>query len=304
MTTPTEASETVDHSPSAEWMLDQFATSLTNSSSNTVVAYVSDVRQFAEWVARQKIDTPHRVTKVHVRTYIGFLVTTKSAKRTVSRKLASLRKYFGWHVRHGRLDIDPTTGVRAPNDNGRLPKVLTADQLSALLTSADPDDPPWKVARDTAIVEMLYGSGLRVSELCSLDVASINAKRMFVTVMGKGSKERTVPVGEPAMEAVKTWMTLRHEVASESTDGALFLSARGKRIGPRDVRRLLDARSTSPTHPHALRHTFATHLLDNGADLRAVQELLGHSDVATTQRYTHVSKERLKAAYEVSHPRA
>ena len=304
MKAPTEEERAVDETPSAEWMLDAFETSLTNASQNTVVAYVSDVRQFAQWVARQKIDTPERVTKVQVRTYIGFLVTTKSAKRTVSRKLASLRKYFGWHVRHGRLEVDPTTGVRAPNDNGRLPKVLTADQLSALLNTADPNDPPWKVARDTAIVEMLYGSGLRVSELCSLDVVSINAKRMFVTVMGKGSKERSVPVGEPAMDAVKHWMALRHEVAGDATDGALFLSARGKRIGPRDVRRVLDSRSISPTHPHALRHTFATHLLDNGADLRAVQELLGHSDVATTQRYTHVSKERLKAAYEVSHPRA
>ena len=304
MTTPTEASEIVDTVPTREWMLDAFQSSLTNASSNTVAAYVSDVRQFAQWMARQNIEAPDHVTKFHVRAYIGFLVTTKAAKRTVSRKLASLRKYFGWHVRHGRLDVDPTTGVRAPNDNGRLPKVLTADQLDALLTAADPDDPPWKVARDTAIVEMLYGSGLRVSELCSLDVASINAKRQFVTVVGKGSKERTVPVGEPAMEAVRQWMALRNEVVTESTDGALFLSTRGKRIGPRDVRRLLDARSVSPTHPHALRHTFATHLLDNGADLRAVQELLGHSDVATTQRYTHVSKERLKAAYEVSHPRA
>jgi len=304
MTTPTKSTEPVDVAPSGEWMLDAFGTSLTSSADNTVTAYVSDVRQFAQWVARQRIESPSTVTKTHVRTYIGFLVTTKAAKRTVSRKLASLRKYFGWHVRHGRLLIDPTVGVRAPNDAGRLPKVLTADQLQALLTAADPDDPPWKVARDTAIIEMLYGSGLRVSELCSLNLASINAKRQFVTVMGKGSKERTVPVGEPAMAAVVAWVAVRAEVSGEHTDDALFLNSRGRRIGPRDVRRVLDARSTSPTHPHALRHTFATHLLDNGADLRAVQELLGHSDVATTQRYTHVSKERLKAAYEVSHPRA
>lgn len=304
MTTPTNSTEQVDVAPSGEWMLDAFGTSLTSSADNTVTAYVSDVRQFAQWVARQRIESPSAVTKTQVRTYIGFLVTTKAAKRTVSRKLASLRKYFGWHVRHGRLSVDPTVGVRAPNDAGRLPKVLTADQLDALLTAADPDDPPWKVARDTAMIEMLYGSGLRVSELCSLNLASINAKRQFVTVMGKGSKERTVPVGEPAMAAVVAWVALRGEVSGEHTDDALFVNSRGRRIGPRDVRRVLDSRSTSPTHPHALRHTFATHLLDNGADLRAVQELLGHSDVATTQRYTHVSKERLKAAYEVSHPRA
>ena len=155
---------------------------------------------------------------------------------------------------------------------------------------------------------MLYGSGLRVSELCALDIDSINAKSNAVTVMGKGSKERRVPVSEPTIDAIKLWMKARREVVVDgdpkSDVVALFVNSRGKRLGTRDVRRILDARSLAPTHPHALRHTFATHLLDNGADLRAVQELLGHSDVATTQRYTHVSKERLKSVYGVSHPRA
>jgi site-specific recombinase XerD len=155
------------------------------------------------------------------------------------------------------------------------------------------------------VIELLYGSGLRVSELCSLDVDSIDARNNTVTVMGKGSKERRIPVSEPSVGAVKSWVKLRREVVDDKRESvALFLNSRGGRLAPRDVRRIIDERALTPTHPHALRHTFATHLLDNGADLRAVQELLGHSDVATTQRYTQVSKERLKSAYGASHPRA
>ena len=152
-----------------------------------------------------------------------------------------------------------------------------------------------------------------VSELCSLDVDSVDSRRGVVRVMGKGNKERQVPVSKPSIEAIRDWVKVRHEVVGDeesaaqslrADDLALFLNHRGRRITPRDVRRLIDDRAVSPTHPHALRHTFATHLLDNGADLRTVQELLGHADVATTQRYTHVSKERLKTAYGASHPRA
>jgi integrase/recombinase XerC len=143
-----------------------------------------------------------------------------------------------------------------------------------------------------------------VSELCSLDVDSVNVKQQAVIVTGKGNKQRRVPVSEPSLVALTAWSLLRLEVSADKTEVALFVNGRGGRLGTRDVRRIIDARSLAPTHPHALRHTFATHLLDNGADLRAVQELLGHSDVATTQRYTHVSKERLKSAYGVSHPRA
>jgi site-specific recombinase XerD len=285
------------------WQLAAFGRSLTRASDNTIKAYLSDVQMFADWVSRQTIESPQNVKKETVRQYIGFLATTRVAKRSIARKMAALRKYFGWLVRSERATVDPTVGVRAPTDQGRLPKVLTNEQLSSLLTPRE-DTPPWREARDIAVIEMLYGSGLRVSELCAMDVDSVEVKRSAVTVLGKGSKERRVPVGEPAMKALQAWAALRREVVSDSTEVALFVNTRGKRLGARDVRRILDSRASSPTHPHALRHTFATHLLDNGADLRAVQELLGHSDVATTQRYTHVSKERLKAAYEVSHPRA
>jgi integrase/recombinase XerC len=287
------------------WDIDTFARSLTRSSANTVAAYTSDIGQFAEWVQRRGIVDPALVTRDVVRQFVAFLATSRRSKRTISRKLASLRKYFAWMIREQRIDIDPTLGITTPSDQGRLPRVLTGDQLEALIAPADDENVPrWRNARDTAVIELLYGSGLRVGELCSLDVDSVDTKRLAVTVMGKGSKERRVPVSEPALLALKSWAALRHEVVNDPAMLALFINSRGKRLTPRDVRRIIDARSSSPTHPHALRHTFATHLLDNGADLRAVQELLGHSDVGTTQRYTHVSKERLKAAYEVSHPRA
>jgi site-specific recombinase XerD len=286
------------------WRIQQFGVSLTAASPHTVSAYLSDVNLFIEWVGRQSIVTPDAVTKDVVRQYIGFLTTMKMAKRTTGRKLAALRRYFGWLARNQKISVDPTIGVRTPSDTGRLPKVLTNEQLGALLHTDDTDQPDWKIARDTAVIELLYGSGLRVSELCSLDIDSINVKQLAVSVMGKGGKERRVPVGEPSLVALKQWVALRTEVVANSSTVALFVNSRGTRLGTRDVRRIIDARSLAPTHPHALRHTYATHLLDNGADLRAVQELLGHADVATTQRYTHVSKERLKSAYGTSHPRA
>ena len=293
----------------AGWKIDEFIGSMTAASTHTTSAYASDVKQFEEWISRLKINSPQLVTRDMVRQYISFLTTNRQAKRSVTRKLAAIRRYFAWHVRNETLKTDPTAGVRTPSGTGRLPKVLTKEQLNALLSCKDPDVPEWKSSRDTSVIELLYGSGLRVSELCSLDVDSINARNNTVIVMGKGSKERRIPVSEPSLLAVKHWLKFRHEVVDEKVTrnqelSALFLNTRGRRLAPRDVRRIIDERALTPTHPHALRHTFATHLLDNGADLRAVQELLGHSDVATTQRYTQVSKERLKSAYGASHPRA
>jgi site-specific recombinase XerD len=293
------------------WNIGGFVTSLTASAANTVSAYQRDVRMFADWVERHGVKAPNQVTKAHIRSYVAFLTTSKLARRSISRKKAALGRYFGWLSRNGKVKVDPTLGVKTPSDKGRLPKVLTAEQLRALLEQHPEGHPHWRHLRDDAVVEMLYGSGLRVSELCSLDVDSIDSRRGVVRVMGKGNKERQVPVSKPSIDAIREWVKVRHEVLGDESDRssrvdelALFLNHRGRRITPRDVRRLIDDRAASPTHPHALRHTFATHLLDNGADLRTVQELLGHADVATTQRYTHVSKERLKTAYGASHPRA
>lgn len=292
----------------AGWNIDNFIGSMTAASPHTTSAYASDVKQFADWVSRQKINSPKNVTREMVRQYLSFLTTNRQAKRSVTRKLAAIRRYFSWLVRNKVIKTDPTTGVRTPTGTGRLPKVLTKEQLSALLTCKDSEVPEWKSSRDTAVIELLYGSGLRVSELCSLDIDSIDPRNNTVLVMGKGSKERRIPVSEPSIGAIKTWLKSRRELVQKpekvNESLALFLNSRGGRLAPRDVRRIIDDRALTPTHPHALRHTFATHLLDNGADLRAVQELLGHSDVATTQRYTQVSKERLKSAYGASHPRA
>ncbi len=288
------------------WRIDDFARSLTASAQNTVDAYRRDVEQFREWMERQSVRDAGKVTKDHVRSYISFLTTLRRARRSISRKRAALARYYGWLVRNGHVKVDPTVGVKAPSDKGRLPTVLTSDQLRVLLESRPEGHAPWRISRDDAVIELLYGSGLRVAELCSLNLDSLDVRKRCVRVMGKGSKERIVPVSDPTLAAVKAWRTLRNELVDDANADveALFLNQRGRRLGSRDVRRILDDRSLAPTHPHALRHTFATHLLDNGADLRVVQELLGHGNVATTQRYTHVSKERLRSAYRASHPRA
>jgi site-specific recombinase XerD len=170
--------------------------------------------------------------------------------------------------------------------------------------ASDADEPEWRRLRDDAVLELLYGSGIRVSELCGLDTDSLDLTGLAVSVWGKGNKERRVPLSQPAALALRAWLRIRAEVLADHVGAGLFGNERGNRLTPRDVRRIVDRRSPVPTHPHALRHSFATHLLDGGADLRAVQELLGHSDVATTQRYTHVSKERLRTVYSQTHPRA
>ena len=282
-----------------------------SASDNTRLAYETDVTQFAEWAAENGAKKPESVTRAQVKQYLAHLTRTDHAKRTIARKLAALRRYFGWLVREStgtrRRVANPTLGVRSPQGEGRLPRILGPDQLDALLSGSQlaGDDPTWRLARDTAVVELLYGSGLRVSELCALTLSSIDLRAAAATVWGKGSKERRVPLSPPCVIAIEEWMKLRHELVSAAGVRApLFVNGRGNKLTPRDVRRILDRRAIDPTHPHALRHTFATHLLDNGADLRAVQELLGHASVATTQRYTHVSRERLQSAYLASHPRA
>ena len=287
------------------WRLDDFVGAQTSLSANTLQAYRTDVRLFADWVERLSITAPADVTRTTLRRYVAHLSTREYARRSIARKAASLRRYFAWAESEGLVPADPTPGVQARGGDGRLPRVLDQRELTHLLDGSVPDDEPeWRRRRDAAVLEVLYASGVRVSELCSLEISQIDLEASRLTVWGKGAKERRVPLGEPAKAALADWMAIRHEAAPPEAAGAVFVNERGRRLTPRDVRRIIDRRSSSPTHPHALRHTFATHLLDGGADLRAVQELLGHSDVATTQRYTHVSRERLKAAYLESHPRA
>ena len=291
------------------WDEGAFLASLTSVAPRTVEAYAGDLAGFVEWAGRGGVTGAEDVDRTLLRRYVAHLATRSYAKRSIARKVSALRRYFAWSARTGRIARDPSAGLSAPRGDGRLPRVLRHDELVTLL-----DDPPAAIedddaavrARDDAILELLYGSGLRIGELCALGPADLDLDRGRAVVWGKGGKQRAVPLSGPAVAALRTWIHgPRSAVADEAADGdALFLNQRGHRLTPRDARRILDRRAAAPTHPHALRHTFATHLLDGGADLRAVQELLGHADLATTQRYTHVSRERLRSVYDATHPRA
>jgi site-specific recombinase XerD len=265
-----------------KWAIAQFESSLTASAANTRAAYRRDVELFAEWMLdSMPAVVPNMVEKEHVREYLAALHDRGATSRTIARRVASLRRYFAWAIRSGTSKTNPTDAVHTPTVKGRLPRPLDAETVARLVSTEDDDAPEWRVSSD--------GSSLRV--------------------MGKGSKERMVPLSAPATEAIRRWLVVRHEVAGESTGSSLVLSARGNALSRRDCTRLLDeacerAEIPGGTHPHALRHSFATHLMDNGADTRSIQELLGHSDASTTQRYTHVSKERLRLVYSESHPRA
>lgn len=293
----------------ASWRLADWCASLTDLSASTVVAYRRDVTQLAGWVARSRVTDPSGVSRLVLRRYLAYLNTRAYARATVARKVAAVRRYFAWAVRRGMVDTDPTLRLSAPGTRGRLPRVLGRAEVSALLdepppSAGGPDDA--RRRRDDAVLELLYGSGLRVSELCGLRAGDVDLGRRTVVVWGKGSRQRQVPISQAAADAVGAWLgpARRSMLTPGSPADALFVNARGHQLGPRDVCRLIDRRSTTPTHPHALRHSFATHLLDGGADLRVVQELLGHASLTSTQIYTHVSKERLRAVHAESHPRA
>ena len=298
------------------WDSARFLESLTRLAPSTVQAYRRDLEAFVEWTERLGVAGPGAVDRRTVRRYLASMDTLGYARSTAARRLSTLRRYFAWARRQGLIDDDPTAALSASGGEQRLPRVLRDDELRVLLdeptgrpsaeAQADGSATVDEVAErlGDAVVEVLYGSGLRVAELCSLNVDMVDLGTTTVRVWGKGSKERLVPLSDAAVDALSAWKSVREQRVNEETpDGALFLNRRGKRLGDRDVRRILDRRSAVPTHPHALRHTFATHLLDGGADLRSVQELLGHADLGTTQLYTHVSKDRLKRVVEATHPR-
>jgi site-specific recombinase XerD len=286
--------------PDDDWDLTGFGAWLSGRSPATQRAYLSDVELFAEWVARGGTEGPAAVDRLHLRRYLASLGTRQLARATMARKAAALRCYFAWLVRSGRLSADPAKSLRAPSGGGRLPRVLSGGEVQALL-----DVPVTDVIdqRDHAVLELLYAAGLRVSELCGINRDDVDLRARTVTVMGKGSKQRRMPIHDTAVSALAQWLS-QGRAQMPGPAEAVFVNRRGARLGPRDVRRILDRRAAAPTHPHALRHTYATHLLDGGADLRVVQELLGHASLATTQIYTHVSKERLRTVYEDTHPRA
>jgi site-specific recombinase XerD len=293
------------------WHLDEFERSLTSAAPNTVAAYRRDLASFVAWAERAGATGPAEVDRLMLRRYLAYLTTRRLARRSVARQASSLRRYFAWARRAGHRSDDPARALGSPRGDGRLPRVLRADEVVTLLDEPRPSidaDPEAVRLRDDAVLELLYGSGVRVGELCMLNIGDVDLSGRVATVWGKGSRQRRVPVSVPAAEALAGWVSRGRPAwlvppTPDELD-ALFLNRRGRRLTPRDVRRIIDHRAAAPTHPHALRHTFATHLLDGGADLRTVQELLGHADLATTQVYTHVSRERLRSVYEKTHPRA
>ncbi len=292
-----------------DWHVDDFARGLTDAAPATVAAYRRDVLSFVEFADRLGLQTPADVQRTHLRRWVANLATRGLARSTIARRVAAVRRYFAWLHRRGVVDNDPTVGLRAPSGSSRLPRVLRQDELDQLLdeppASID-DDPPHRRVRDDAVIELLYGSGLRVAEVCGLRRDDLDLSAGVVRVLGKRAKWRQVPLTPGAVEALRVWLDGgRAQLAgADAPDDLVFLNLRGRALGPRDCRRILDRRAAEPTHPHALRHTFATHLLDGGADLRTVQELLGHSDLQTTQRYTHVTAGRLQAVLAATHPRA
>ncbi len=287
------------------WEIEAFRRSVGGLSPASVRAYSSDVERFAEWAGRSGVDGPDQVDRITLRRYLAFMATRRYSRATISRTAASLRSYFQWCVRRGVIDADPSARLSAPTPDSRLPRVLGHADVDRLLDPEVVSDSPVD-RRDDAVLELLYGSGMRVAELCGLDVDDLDLGRGVVTVTGKGSKQRQVLIHDRCVSSIRQWLAgpRRAMVKETSPSAALFYNQRGNRLGARDVRRLLDRRSPVPTHPHALRHSFATHLLDGGADLRVVQELLGHASLQTTQVYTHVSKERLLSVYSGTHPRA
>lgn len=276
-------------------------------SPHTVAAYLSDAGQFAAFCAEFGIAGPEEVEPLVVRRFIASLDRQGYARTSVTRKASSLRRWFDVLLRAGIVTDDPAARLGTRASGRRLPKVLRPEQVERLLDAAG-DDAPGGV-RDRAILELLYGAGARVSEVVTLDVPAVDARQGLVRLLGKGSKERIVPLGEPAVEAVVRWVhDTRPRYPGSDSNAALFLTARGKRLTDRGIRSIVDraARQAGLPHvsPHMLRHSFATHLLEGGADVRSVQELLGHVSLSTTQVYTHVSRAHVQRTYERAHPRA
>lgn len=278
-----------------------------NRSEYTVVAYQSDLLQFFNFAAQElgtEVEqlTTEDVDVYVVRSFLGVLADQGLARKSMARKLAALRTFFKFLCREGILMQNPVQRVASPKLGRRLPQFLSYELVEKLLKAADCTT--ILGARDQVIVELLYGSGLRVSELAGLNRSDVDFSSRLIRVRGKGRKERVVPVTRPAIVAIEGYLTLR-----EDKDEALLLNYQGTRLSVRSVRRILDklvkqVSLEQHVHPHMLRHSFATHLLDGGADLRSVQELLGHQKLSSTQIYTHLTRERLKEVYMLAHPRA
>jgi site-specific recombinase XerD len=274
---------------------------------HTVAAYERDARQLAAFCDAFGIVDPDEVEPLVLRRWLAHLADRRYARASMARKAAAARSLFALLARKGLTAADPAVDLGTPKGQRRLPRVLRQDQVAALL-EAPPAATPAGL-RDRALLELLYAAGARVAEAVGLDVDGVDLARGLVTLHGKGDKHRLVPLGEPACLAVEHWLHEgRPALATEASGAALFLGVRGGRLSQRDARSAVQRAALTaglgPVTPHTLRHSYATHLLEGGADLRSVQELLGHIALSTTQLYTHLSRDHLRSSYEHSHPRA
>ncbi len=283
-------------------------------SPQTLRAYEHDLVTFHEFLCRDFLGKdpdavrPGDVDPLAVRSFLAALTRSGLGKRSQGRALSAVRSLFRFACREGTLEANPAQGVKTPKAPKTLPRHLRPGEVESLIEAPEGEGP--LVLRDRAILELLYAAGLRVSELVGLDWPDVDLSARMVRVMGKGSKERMVPFGRPAAEALRRWLETWEAVRGPGDDAQpVFLNHQGTRLTDRSVRRVIDrwvdaAAVARGVHPHTLRHTFATHLLEGGADLRAIQELLGHSSLSTTQKYTHLEVDRLLAVYRDAHPRA
>lgn len=273
-----------------------------NAAEHTIINYKIDLRAFNVFLGDKDVAA---VDHLALRRFLADMRARSYAKRTVARKLASLRSFFKFLYREGYIKSNPITAISSPKLDKKLPVFLDVDKVTKLILK--PDTKTESGLRDRAILETLYSTGIRVSELVGLDTGDVDFISGVIKVLGKGSKERIVPIGDEAIAAIRRYLDKRNKRAKDKD--AVFLNNHGKRLTDRSVRRVIDKyiRACSieeKISPHSLRHSFATHLLDRGADLRCVQELLGHMNLSTTQIYTHVTMERLKSVYDKAHPRA
>ena len=302
--------------PTFEKVLGEYTHHLTKErslSEHTTRAYLGDLTSFFDNLELQKVDDLADVTIAHIRSWLATQQVKGGARTTLSRRAVSIRLFTKWATKKGFLPKDIGLTLATPKGHRTLPEVLSISDatvaMDSLATRVAEEESATSI-RDCAILEVLYASGARVSELCGLDLDDIDYQRNTILVLGKGNKERTIPLGNPAMKALNNWIkNARSEMANGASGEAVFLGVRGKRIDQRTVRKVvyeaLEAlEGAQRLGPHALRHSAATHLLEGGADLRTVQEILGHASLATTQIYTHVSTERLQKAFKQAHPRA
>jgi integrase/recombinase XerC len=283
-----------------------------NASAYTVKSYREDLTQALEFFrdkASVRVKEPRQLSTRHVRAYLAWLHEQKYSKATIARRMAAVRSWFRFLRRQGTVENNPADGLRGPRQDKHLPHFLSEEALSQLLEMPSSGTPLG--LRDRAILETLYSAGLRVGELTGLNIEDVDLDSGLAMVRGKGKRERLAPLGKPALAALKRWLGWREKLGKKRVRAAtaVFLNKNGSRLTSRSVGRLLEkylalAGLDPRTSPHTLRHSFATHLLDRGADIRSVQELLGHRSLGTTQIYTHVTTNRLKESYHKAHPRA